>query len=147
MMPNENALKARELDIFVGIWNTTGRIHGDQDSGDQLLVATDTYEWLPGKCFLLHRVDARLGDQISRSIEIIGWDAEANQIVSTSYGDDGSTSRFRCLLDGNSWQIDGDTMRFRGGFDDRQTQLLGNWELANEHGWLPWMEISLTKAD
>ncbi len=62
----------RALDPFVGVWNTQGEIRSDKDAEEQRLVATDIYEWLPGKHFLLHRVDARLADQIVRSIEIIG---------------------------------------------------------------------------
>lgn len=58
------------LSIFVGIWNTVGEIAATPDSPASKLLATDVYEWLPGGRFLLHRVDTRMGDTASGSIEI-----------------------------------------------------------------------------
>jgi propanediol utilization protein len=34
--------------------------------------AIDTYEWLPGEFFLLHRVGAVMAGTVVRSIEILG---------------------------------------------------------------------------
>ena len=135
------------LTPFVGIWNTEGRIRSGDEGDEQLLIATDIYEWLPGKCFLLHRVDARLGDHITRSIEIIGWDDEAEELYSTSYDDKGATSRFRCALDDHDWKIDGNGIRFRGAFDQGWNELTGTWEMEVDGSWSPWMDIRLTKAD
>ena len=137
----------RILEVFVGVWNTRGRIEPTQDTAEQLLVATDTYEWLPGKGFLLHRVDARLGDEVNRSIEVIGWNDAAGELFSTSYDDKGSTASFRCELAGYGWLIDGVGSRFRGGFDDDYKRLKGTWEMGANRNWQPWMEIELTKAD
>jgi hypothetical protein len=139
--------RVRVLDVFVGTWNTTGSIRTGGHLVDQRLFATDIYEWLPGKCFLLHKVDARLGDEISRSVEVIGWDSEIGQITSTSYSDQGSISRFSCSFERGNWRIDGDAMRFRGNFDSNRRQLSGTWEIASETGWEVWMDVKLAKAD
>ena len=144
---SNTALAMKTLAPFVGTWNTRGRIKAEHEAAEQLLVATDIYEWLPGKCFLLHRVDARLGDQIVRSIEIIGWDADADELFSTSYDDKGTTSRFRCQLDGHDWKIDGNGIRFRGSFDDSWARLEGTWEMAVDDAWSPWMDVQLARAD
>lgn len=145
-MPNGiNAMKA--LAPFVGIWNTEGKIKANDGAEEQGLVATDIYEWLPGKRFLLHRVDARLGGHITRSMEITGWDAEARELFSTSYDDQGATSRFRCALDGQAWTIEGNGIRFRGAFDQNWNELIGTWEMASDGSWSRWMDIRLARAD
>lgn len=62
-----NILAMKTAIPFVGIWNTEGQIKAGDGAEEQRLVATNIYEWLPGKAFLLHRVDARLGEVITRS--------------------------------------------------------------------------------
>jgi hypothetical protein len=135
------------LECFVGVWNTQGRIMPTQDAAEQLLVATDTYEWLPGKRFMLHRVDARLGTEVSRSIEVIGWNGNVGELFSTSYDDKGLTSHFHCKLEGQEWIIDGDGIRFRGSFNHDHKRLSGTWEKLANSKWESWMDIELTKAD
>ncbi|MCR9196438.1 MAG: hypothetical protein NXH88_16995 [Hyphomonas sp.] len=140
-----DAMKA--LAPFVGVWNTEGKIKASDGADEQRLVATDIYEWLPGKGFLLHRVDARLGGHITRSIEIIGWDEDAGELFSTSYDDQGATLRVRCALDDHAWKIDGNGIRFRGAFDQDWNTLVGTWEMEGDCSWSPWMDISLARAD
>ncbi|MET4128016.1 DUF1579 family protein [Roseovarius sp. MBR-6] len=137
----------KSLGPFVGLWNTRGKIGASDMAEEKTMSATDSYEWLPGKCFLLHRVDARMGDDIIRSTEIIGWDADAGAFFSTSYDARGGTSRFRCALDGNKWKIDGPGIRFRGAFDQDWNRMTGIWEMEESELWSPWMDISLTRAD
>lgn len=137
----------KPLCSFVGIWNTRGKIRASDETEEQVMTATDIYEWLPGKSFLLHRVDARMGENITRSTEVVGWDADEGQLVSTSYDDQGGTSRFSCALDGHDWRIDGRGIRFRGAFDQDWNKLSGTWEMEADGSWSPWMDITLTRAD
>ena len=138
----------RALDVFVGVWNTTGTLHASAESPAAQLVATDSYEWLPGRHFLLHRVDARIGDTVSRSIEIVEWNAERGSLLSRSYDDQGATDEFTCSLEGQRWQITGKKLRFRGRFSDDERRLSGLWEmLGDNEQWSPWMDIELNRAD
>lgn len=135
------------LEKFVGVWNTTGTLLATKDAPALKLVATDTYEWLPGGYFLLHRVDARIGEQVSRSIEIVGWDAERGTLMSRSYDDQGASDEFVCVLDGRRWMIVGESMRFDGAFSEGERRLSGTWELRGPDGqWSPWMDIELNRA-
>lgn len=140
------ALKA--LERFLGVWNTTGEIEANGDEPAGVLTATDRYEWLPGKHFMLHTVDARMNGEPHRSIEIIGYDAERNSCVARSYDDGGATDEFLCALEGRSWRIVGETMRFSGAFAADDRTMSGAWELQDAEGeWARWMEITLTRAD
>jgi Protein of unknown function (DUF1579) len=137
----------KPLSPFVGIWNTEGKIRATDEAEEQVMTATDIYEWLPGKRFLLHRVDARMGGSITRSMEIVGWDADAGRLFSTSYDDQGQTSRFHCALEGHGWKIDGTGIRFRGAFNQDWNKLTGTWEMEADGSWSPWMDITLARSD
>lgn len=141
------ATEMKSLSPFVGIWNTEGKIRATEGADEQTMVATDIYEWLPGKCFLLHRVDARMGGEITRSTEVIGWDADVGKLFSTSYDAQGGTARFHCALDGRDWKIDGPGIRFRGAFDKDWNKLTGTWAMESDGSSSPWMDISLARAD
>ena len=144
---HERGAQHAALQIFVGVWNTEGEIVGASASAAGTMTATDSYEWLPGGFFLLHRVDARMGGEPGRSLEIIGYDADANGYVSRSYDDHGVVLDFRCSLEGRRWRITGETMRFDGEFNAEGTVLRGEWEQRGEDGtWTPWLRIRLTKA-
>ena len=51
--------------------------------------AVDTYEWLPGRFALLHRVNARVGDQKVEGAEIIGYDPAHKTYITQYFGTDG----------------------------------------------------------
>lgn len=44
------------LEPFVGAWATEGEMVADRPATRARFKATDTYEWLPGGHFLLHRI-------------------------------------------------------------------------------------------
>ena len=135
------------LEILIGTWNTTGEIKATEIAPPMTLLATDTYEWLPGGFFVLHRVDARMGEVPSRNIEIIGYDAESGDYVTRSYDDHGGSDEFKASLKKRRWSIDGEAARFRGSFNATGSALMGKWERRNERGaWVPWMKIKLTKS-
>ena len=137
----------KRLEILIGTWNTTGEIKATDDSPAMTLLATDTYEWLPGGFFMLHSADARMGGNPSRSIEIIGYDAASGDYVTRSYDDQGGSDAFTASLKGRGWSIDGEAARFRGSFNAAGSELKGKWERRSKSGdWLPWMKIKLTKS-
>lgn len=134
------------LERFVGVWNTTGRIAAIDDKPGGELIATDTYEWLPGRHYLLHWVDARLNGQPSRSLEVVGFDADRGGCVSRSYDDQGQTGDYTCALTGDAWTITGDTLRFSGRFAPDGTSMSGTWQMKDRGDWRDWMDITLTRA-
>lgn len=134
------------LEALVGVWNTTGEIHPVGASPAGRLEATDSYEWMPGKRFLVHRVDARMNGQPARSMEIYGWDGKARKCVSRSYDDQGQMSDYTASLVDGRWRIQGETVRFDGHISDDGDTLTGVWELKGEDGWSKWMTIRLERA-
>lgn len=137
-----------DLDILAGTWNTAGDLLATPTSPTLRLVATDTYRWLPGKHFLLHDVDARLGEHVTRSLEVIGLNGAGGGYATRSYDDQGGIEDFMATLIGRRWQIFGETVRFDGGFSENGAVLSGTWEQrAPGAEWARWMTIELRRAD
>lgn len=133
------------LDAFVGTWKTEGRIHGDSGS-DLELTGTDRYEWLPGRFFLVHHVDVRLGDQPIQSIEVIGYDPSTRSYPMHSFDSRGSTTDMQATVQDGTWRFTGETMRFTGGFAEDGNVIRGTWDQAKDDGtWRPWMDVILTR--
>jgi uncharacterized protein DUF1579 len=135
------------FEIFIGTWNTTGEVLATDDAPAAVLSATDTYRWLPGRQFIVHDVDARFGQAVSRSMEVMGYDKQAKKYFARSYDDQGVSEVFDIVLSGKKWSIFGATVRFNGKFDSRGNKLVGLWEMkSKKSGWQPWIELALVRA-
>lgn len=135
------------LEVFIGTWNTTGEVLGTDDAPATTLVATDTYRWLPGRHFIVHEADARLGSTPTRSMEVIGYDRSARAFTSRAYDDQGGMEEFKLSLKGRRWSIVGKVVRFDGKFSEDRSELKGLWEMKGKKGrWQPWIVLKLERA-
>lgn len=129
-----------DFEVFIGTWNTTGEVLPTDTSPGGILLATDSYRWLPGRHVIVHDVDARFDGQPTRSMEIMGFDASKQRHFATSYDDQGIAESFEVALAGRQWRIAGKTVRFNGSFNARKNRLTGLWELKGKRaGWQPWI--------
>ena len=136
-----------QYEIFIGTWNTTGNVLAVGDATATKLLATDTYQWMPGRKFILHEVDARFGPEVSRSVEIMGFDLKQKKYTSRSYDDQGVSEEFELELHRKHWRISGHNVRFNGKFDPSGHKLNGLWEMrTSESRWEPWIELELVRA-
>lgn len=133
------------LKPFVGKWHTSGIMKSGKDT--LKISGTDTYEWLPGNYFLLHKVAVQIGEEINESLEIIGYDALTETYPMQYFDHKGNTgTMLASYLDGH-WTFLGDTLRFTGKFSKSNNVLSGIWEQKNEEGeWVHFMDISLERA-
>lgn len=141
------ANRMTKFEVFIGTWNTTGEVLATHASPAGVLVATDTYRWLPGRHFIVHDVDARFDGAPTRSMEVMGFDPVKKRHVARSFDDQGTEESFVVELSGRRWTIDGKTVRFRGSFDVQKDRLTGLWELKGPRvGWQPWIRLALVRA-
>jgi hypothetical protein len=132
---------------FIGTWNTTGDIRETEAAPAGKLIATDTYRWLPGRHFVVHDVDARMGSVPSRSMEVMGYDTRRRRFFARSFDDQGASEEFVVTLLRRRWSIVGAGIRFRGGFDPGYQRLAGRWEIKERRGgWRPWIDLELRRA-
>jgi hypothetical protein len=76
------------------------------------ITGTDTYEWLPGGFFLLHRVDVMIGQQRVQALELIGeYDPATDSFTARPYDNLGSVTVMRARVDEQG------VWRFTGGGD------------------------------
>jgi Protein of unknown function (DUF1579) len=135
----------QRLGALIGVWKTEGWTREPALRID----AVDTYEWLPGRFALLHRVDARVGDEHVEGAEIIGYDPERGAYLTQYFGSDGPAAYEANLEERGGarvWTMQSDRDRFTGTFDDTGDLITGHWEqLEDGSAWRPWMDITLTR--
>jgi hypothetical protein len=135
----------RCLNILAGAWDTTiTMIKGDSSDGE-ISRATDIYTWMPNGHFLVHEVDALMGDHHVQSTEIFGVDSELGGFFSRSYDPDGSTNDFVSKIDGLDYTIVGKVQRFAGHFNEDGSMLSGEWRQLVGDDWMPFVRIVLKK--
>jgi hypothetical protein len=141
------ANRMSKYEIFIGTWNTTGRVSSVDGSPETTLSATDSYRWLPGKFFIVHEVDARFGTRATRSMEVMGYDHERKNYYARSFDDQGGSESFEIALSRRKWTITGESVRFAGQFDAPGNTLTGTWEMKNKRAiWQRWIELRLERA-
>jgi hypothetical protein len=148
-MAREAGPEQERLAALIGRWRTEGWTTETAETPAARIDAVDTYEWLPGRFALLHRVDARVGDEHVEGAEIIGWHPARGAYVTQYFGSDGPNAYEASLADEDGVLVV--TMRsasdrFTGRFSDDGDVIAGHWEqLDDENQWRPWMEITLTR--
>ncbi len=62
------------LQDFIGRWLTVGQTVAGPEMPSVPIFASDVYEWMPGRFFVLHTAYGRIGDIDVGGTEIIGFD-------------------------------------------------------------------------
>lgn len=138
----------KELDKFAGRWHTEGKIPAANTSPEIKISGTDTYEWLPGRFFLLHKVDVFVGDDKNEAVEVIGFDTLSGKYTMQHYDNKGHSGFMAATCDEGVWRFWGESLRFTGGFKNEDREFSGIWEQsADGESWSHFMDIRLTKAD
>lgn len=136
----------RLLDNFVGKWNTTGNMKACEGAPDLHIEGTDTYEWLPGGFFLIHKVDVRVGNDCKQATEIIGFDPTTSNYTMHAYDNKGEITHMYAAEHHGIWTFASDTMRFTGAFSTDGNTISGIWEYSQRGQWEFLMDIKLTRA-
>jgi hypothetical protein len=137
----------QRLHVLVGKWNTEGETHASADAPAVKVTGVDTYEWLSGKFFLVHRANGQIGNEELNTIKFIGYDASIQMYTCHCFDSRGNTELFQATLRDHTWTIEGKSSRFTGLFNSIGNTLTGQWEQSSDGlNWLPWMDVKLTKV-
>lgn len=134
------------LDAFVGKWHTTGNMTAGDGKPDHEILGTDTYEWLPGGFFMMHKVDVIIGSEHVETTEIIGYDASTNNYMMHFFDNKGQSGLTYASVQDGIWTFASDTMKFTGRFSSDGNTMSGVWEQAHDKAWEFLMNIKLTKV-
>lgn len=130
----------RRLNILAGAWDTAiTMIEANGTEGGT------SRAWMPNGHFLVHDVDAMMGDHHVQSTEIFGVDRASGEFFSRSYDPDGSTNDFVSKIEGLDYTIAGNVQRFTGHFSDGGRMLQGEWRQLQGDDWRPFVRIVLRK--
>jgi len=136
-----------QLDVIVGVWNSEGEIT-QKDGAPSKIKGTDTYEWLPGKQYMIHWINVSMGEQEVHAIEIIGGLDETKKAfaMNSFQNDAGHSVMWASKKDERAWLFAGSEMRailtLPG--DDEQS-MSATWERREGSEWIHWMDIRFSR--
>lgn len=142
------------LNLLVGKWHTEGQQYAGPFGPASPFVAVETFEWLDGGHFLIHRLEGKFGRNASACVEIFGKDAQG--LFAQTFYNDGNANTWRVtaiesgvVLTG-SWSK-GPTETFQVRYTARVIEegntIAGTWEHSPDGaGWQPFLELRSTKA-
>jgi hypothetical protein len=143
------------LDAFVGKWHMEGQQIAGSAGPAASISAIQTYEWLAGGQFLIHRFEGHIGDAEAACIEIIGFDAERRCYRAHSFYNNGQTNVWDIDERDDEWRVLGDwnagdrqmkvrcTIRFE---DDGRT-MNSKWEHSTDGTkWQTFWDVSARKV-
>ncbi|MGC4787780.1 DUF1579 family protein [Micromonospora sp. DT178] len=142
-------IENRRLNALVGRWHSRGQTMAADPSAPTIEIAgADTYEWLAGGFFLVHRVDVRIDDDHVEVIEMIGpYDPSTGTYPMRSFDNQGAFVTMRAsVADDGVWTFSGDTERATLVIADDHATMSATWERTDDTiTWQPWMTMSFTR--
>jgi hypothetical protein len=139
---------------LVGKWHTEGAQLESPLGPASPFVAVETFEWLDGGHFLVHRLDGRFGKQPAACIEIIGKNASG--LFARTFYNDGNVNewkleeRGRQLIMSGTWPNgarDSFQIRYTMTVTELGNTLEGKWEYSRDgQSFQTFLEARATKA-
>jgi hypothetical protein len=144
-----------QLDAFVGKWHMEGQQLAGPAGPAAPISALQSYEWMAGNQFLVHRFDGHVGDSPASCIEVIGFDSERRYFRAHTFYNNGQMNvwdidkrdgRWRVLGD---WNASGRSMKVRCliDFTDDQSTMDSTWEQSSDGlTWQVFWKVSAQKV-
>lgn len=151
---NSQDVGHERLGAFAGTWRTEGQQYEGPVGPAGKIAAVETYEWLTGKIFLVHRFEGRVGDTDAACIEIIGHDAQSQNYPTHTFYDNGVSNRWESLeRDGiwtltGDWPMEGTSMKVRRTtvFGDSGNTMVSTWDHSSDGSkWQAFWDVTSTK--
>ncbi|WP_433380253.1 DUF1579 family protein [Streptosporangium sp. CA-115845] len=136
------------LNALVGRWRSQGQAVATPVEPVIQIAGFDTYEWLGGGFFLIHRVDVRINDDKVEVIEMIGpYDPATRTYPMRSFDNRGNFVTMRASVnDDGVWTFTGETERATLVIAEDRNTMTARWErVDNGSDWRHWMDMTFTK--
>jgi hypothetical protein len=142
----EPGVEHRELAIIIGKWINEGHTVTAEGAPSARILTSDVYEWSTGGFFVLHTAYGRVGNLPGGGIEIISHDGASGKYVSRFFDSQGNATVHELTIESDTWTWRGEKTRCTAVFtDDGKTQTAHHERLDESGGWVPSMEVVLTK--
>lgn len=143
------------LKPLVGKWHTEGKQLDGPLGPASPFVAVETFEWLDGGHFLVHRLDGKFGNRPAACIEVLGLN-EAGALYGQTFYNDGNSNTWQVEADGHAVTLTGTwskgqgptfRLRYVARVIEEGNTLEGKWEQSRDgNDWTTFMETRATKA-
>ena len=100
---SQKVVVAHRLSPFVGTWRIVGRQYETPFGKGATIRGHETFEWLPGQRFLVHRLEATLGGEPMATIEIVGAERGPNGYTVQSFYSDGRATAWDLSPTEGTW--------------------------------------------
>jgi hypothetical protein len=143
------------LEAFLGKWNLAGQQHAGPVGPAAEIDGMETYEWLKGHKFMVHRFDARIGKDDGACIEILGYDAQAGDYPSRTFYDQGIIADWRATVRDRTWIVTGEwdmqgrivKVRCTTIFNEAGDSRTGKWESSADGAtWTTFWDVKAKKV-
>jgi hypothetical protein len=154
-LPRPGGPAHERLDVFVGKWQLEGlQLEGPMGPASEI-DAVETYEWLPGGYFLIHRINGTLGKRELACIEIIGYDPRRQVYTLHSFYVDGNSNQWEASVRDRTWTYTGtwtnsEPMQVRcvQEFNEAGNASMGKWEFSTDgRRWQTFWDVRNIKLD
>ena len=144
----ETALES--LDVFVGEWSMTASFEPGAADAPR---ARTTFDWLPGKRFLVQRWEVEHPDAPD-GIAVIGFDADAASLVQHYFDSRGVARKYAMTFADRVWTLERHassaedfSQRFIGTFTDDDNTINGRWDISTDgSNWNPDFNLIYTRV-
>lgn len=136
------------LNVLIGKWINVGKTEpiGNEPPFD--ITSSDTYEWLPGKYWIMHTAYGRIGNMDGGGVEIIGYDHETGRYISYFYDSRGNASEHEIVVEDDTMQWKGEITACTSVFTENGRVQTANHVRLDENGqWVPSMNVVLRKVE
>lgn len=135
------------LNSLIGKWMTTGETIPADGAPALKIHASDIYEWVAGRFFVVHTAYGRIGDTDVGGIELIGYDPEAKRFRTHLFDSQGNITTQNLTFNDGTWTWSGQHARATGVLsnDGQAMPTLHEWS-DDGVNWRPSMNVTLHKV-
>jgi hypothetical protein len=135
------------MSSLIGKWITTGETIPADGTSPQEISASDIYEWVAGRFFVVHTAYGRIGDSEVGGVELIGYNAETRKFRTYFFDSQGNITNEDLTFGAGTWTWSGEHARATGTLSDdgRTMATLHEWS-DDGANWRPSMNVTLRKV-
>ena len=131
---------------LIGSWASSGRTVERPGEPSVEIEGSDVYEWLPGRLFVVHHVDVRMGPEQVNVLEMIG-EPDGDAVLMRSFDHLGNSAVMRAVVDAEGmWTFAGETERARLVVAEDGASMAATWERRIDGGWEHWMDMRFRRT-
>jgi len=140
----------KSLEIFIGKWREAGQAFDSPFGPAAKVASVQTWEWLPGEMFLVHRLNGHLGVNEISCIEVISANTTKGSHEVHSFYNDGNQNLWHLREHDDYWQLSGewDTMKARATMQwgDGGRNMTVKWEYQDDESqWQTFWDSTLMR--